>query len=62
MQVKVRYTDGSTGMVSPISLPGLLESGKIIGFQSSDGWVEVRREPTEEDDEGYHGPERRTPE
>jgi hypothetical protein len=59
MLVKVKYTDGSTGTVSPVRLPGLLESGRIVGFQGNDGWVEVRREPTEEDAESFHGPDRR---
>jgi hypothetical protein len=62
MLVKVKYTDGSTGMIRPIRLPGLLESGRVVGFQGSDGWVEVRREPTEEDDGSFQGPERRKPE
>lgn len=62
MLVKVVYTDGSTGMVRPIRLAGLLESGRIVGFQGAEGWVEIRREMVEEDENGYSGPERRKPE
>jgi len=62
MLVKVVYKDGSTGMVRPVRLVSLLEAGEIVGFQGTEGWVEIRREMAEENENGYHGPERRKPE
>jgi hypothetical protein len=41
IQMKVRYIDGSEGMVDTPRLEELIESGEISHFRRSDGWVDV---------------------
>ena len=56
MLIKVIYPDGTFGMTRSSSLGSLVQSQKIVAFQCSEGWVEVRRK---QDETSYKGPERR---
>ncbi len=56
MFLKVAYSDGTTGLITSSILGFLSRSGKVIAYQCSDGWVELRRK---QKDANYSGPERR---
>ena len=40
-QIKVRYIDGSEGMVETPKLEELIDAGEISHFRRSEGWVDV---------------------
>ena len=56
MFLRVAYSDGTIGLITSSILGFLSKSGKIIAYQCSDGWIEVRRK---QNNANYSGPERR---
>lgn len=63
MMVRVIYENGSYDMVKGAKLDKLIEQGEVAGFQRSDGWVVIGRDPVRQSSRqssgGYLGPERR---
>jgi len=60
MMIRVKYPNGTTGMVRPALLNQLIRTQKILEFRRSEGWVvlgegQVRRSQRVE----YPGEERR---
>jgi hypothetical protein len=55
MYLKVIYPDGTPGMVRATTIGELIRTSKIIAYQCSEGWVELRRKKNM----GYKGGERR---
>ena len=59
-EVSVVYQNGMMGMVDPQVLQGLIESGDIVKFQRTDGWVYPGIDPVRcLVGSGYQGVERR---
>ncbi len=56
IMIKVMFSDGSLGMISPSRLVKLIKLNKIAAYQPFDVWVEVRRKGNSGN---YRGPERR---
>jgi hypothetical protein len=44
-KIVVRYADSSLGVVSQVTLDGLIESGRIAAFERSSGWVDIVNDP-----------------
>jgi hypothetical protein len=44
-KVYVRYPDASQGVVPRVKLDELIESGRIIAFERSSGWVDINKDP-----------------
>ena len=44
-KIVVRYADSSLGIVSPVTLDELIESGRISAFERSSGWVDIANDP-----------------
>ena len=44
-KIFVRYADSSLGAVPQVRLDELLESGRIIAFERSTGWVDISKDP-----------------
>ncbi len=59
MLIPVLYKDGKRDMVIDIFLGKYIESGEIIQFRRSDGWVVVGVHPVRGPGGIYKGPERR---
>ncbi len=55
MSLKVIFSDGTIGTIKFSILTNLIKSGKIVAFQCSDDWVELRRKRND----GYKGVDRR---
>jgi hypothetical protein len=45
MLIRVRYDDGSSGMVDDSILESLLSEDRILEFRRTSGWVRVGRDP-----------------
>jgi len=59
MMIRVLYKDNTSGMVRDNLLEALINSGKIVAFHRSSGWVAVGRDPIRKSSNPYNGPERR---
>jgi hypothetical protein len=59
MNIRVLYSDNSSGMVSDSLLQELIAKGKVVAFFRSTGWVHVKRGPLRRSEGRYDGPERR---
>jgi hypothetical protein len=60
MLIPVRHSAGRLEQVSPRKLQKLINSGKIVQFMRSSGWVTVGYDPIRSaTPNGYEGPERR---
>jgi hypothetical protein len=59
MNIRVLYSDNSSGMVSDALLQELIAKGKVVAFFRSTGWVHVKRGPLRRSEGRYDGPERR---
>ena len=44
-KIPVRYADSSVGAVARGKLDELIESGGITGFERSNGWVDIAKDP-----------------
>ncbi|SNB44731.1 GSU3473 family protein [Geobacter sp. DSM 9736] len=59
MMIRVLYKDNTSGMVKDYLLDDLINSGKIVAFFRSSGWVAVGRDPVRKATETFDGAERR---
>ncbi len=59
MNIRVLYSDNSSGMVSDSLLQDLIAKGKVVAFFRSTGWVHVKRGPLRRGEGRYVGTERR---
>ena len=61
MLIRVIYQDNVHDYVKDFQLDRFLDSGKIVKFQRSTGWVNVGLDPVRTSKHiGYNGAERRT--
>ena len=44
-KIFVRYADNSLGVVPRVMLDEFIESGRIIAFKRSSGWVDITKDP-----------------
>ena len=60
MMIRVKYLNGTTGMVRPSLLNQLIRSQKIVEFRRSDGWAVLGKDKIRESQrEDHQGMERR---
>jgi len=59
MLINVMYKNNEYAMVKPFLLDELINSGKIIKFLRSEGWVTIGIDHIRVSDYRYEGPERR---
>lgn len=59
MNIRVLYSDNSSGMVPDSLLQELIVKGEVVAFFRSTGWVHVKRGPLRRSEGRYEGPERR---
>jgi len=59
MLVPVIFTDDSIELVSSHELDELINSGDIISFRRTSGWVRIGIDPIRKGKNDYQGPEQR---
>lgn len=58
-KIEVTFQNGESGEVSPYLLNTCIETGQIIQFKRSAGWVRIGQDPIRGTDGNYKGVERR---
>jgi len=58
-KIQVKFLNGETSEINPFLLNTQIETGKVIAFRRSGGWVQVGRDPIRGSNGHYQGVERR---
>jgi len=58
-KIEVKFVNGETGELSPYLLNTNIETGRIVEFRRSSGWVRIGRDPIRGTDGNYKGTDRR---
>ncbi|KAF0220049.1 MAG: hypothetical protein FD174_1494 [Geobacteraceae bacterium] len=59
MLILVVYDDGTHDMVEAYQLDYLINTGRIVEFCRSSGWVKIGKDPIRGPEKEHFGPERR---